>query len=83
MIKIDLLSRFDVTMHSGLCEHCVQSLGLTASGLDLLLRMRPPALWQQNPPEPILIPLNKPYPPKFLRRPELSRHGSKSAALSP
>ena len=55
MIKTDL-SGFVVTMHSGLCEQNVQSLGLTASGLDFLLRSRPRALWQQIPPEPVLIP---------------------------
>ena len=30
------LSRFVVTMHSGLCKQYVQSLGLTASGLNVL-----------------------------------------------
>ena len=33
MIKTDLLG-FVVTMHSGLCEHYVQSQGITASGSD-------------------------------------------------
>ena len=36
MIKSNL-SGFVVTMHSGLCEQYVQSLGLTASGLDFLV----------------------------------------------
>ena len=42
MIKTDL-SGFVVTMHSGLCEQYVKS------------RRRPRALWQQTPPEPVLI----------------------------
>ena len=54
VIKTDL-SGF-VTMHSGLCEQYVKSLGLLASGFDFLFRMRPSALWQQTPPEPVLIP---------------------------
>ena len=44
MIKTDL-SGFVVTMHSGLCEQ-----------YDFLFRMRPHALCQQTPPEPVLIP---------------------------
>ena len=43
MIKTDL-SGFVVTMHSGLCEQYVKSR-----------RTRPRALWQQTPPEPVLI----------------------------
>ena len=35
MIKTDL-SGFVVTMHSGLCKQYIQSLSLTASGLDFL-----------------------------------------------
>ena len=50
MIKTD---RFVVTMHSGLCEQYVQSLGVAASGLDFPFRTRQRALWQQHPPEPI------------------------------
>ena len=58
MIETDL-SGFVVTMHSGLCEQYVnKSLGLTPSGFDFLFRTRPRAfaLWQQTPPEPVLIP---------------------------
>ena len=40
----------------GLCEQYVQSFGRTPSGLDVLFRTRPRALWQQAPPEPVLIP---------------------------
>ena len=49
VIRTDL-SGFVVTMHSGLCEQYVKSLGLT-SGFDLLFRNRPRALWQETPPE--------------------------------
>ena len=52
VIKTDL-SGFIVTMHSGLCEQN----GLTPSGFDFLFRTRPRALWQQTPPEPVLMPL--------------------------
>ena len=55
MIKTDL-SGFVVTVHSGLCEQYVKSLRLTPSGFDFLFRTRPRALWQQTPPEPVLIP---------------------------
>ena len=55
VIKTDL-SGFVVTMHEGACEQCVKSLGLTPSGFDFLFRTRPRALWQQTPPEPVLIP---------------------------
>ena len=59
MIKTDL-SGFVVTMHSGLCEQYVKSLGLSASGFDFLFRTLPCALWQQTPPEePVLIPETK------------------------
>ena len=58
MIKTDL-SRFVVTMHSGLCEQYVKSLGLTLSGFGFLFRTHPHALWQQPPPEPVLIPYVK------------------------
>ena len=44
-------------MHTGLCEQYVKSLGLTPTGFHLLFRTRPRALWQQTPPEPVLIPL--------------------------
>ena len=47
---------FVVTMHSDLCEQYVKSLGVTPSGFDFLFRTRPRALWQQTPPEPVLIP---------------------------
>ena len=40
MIKTDL-SGFVVTMHSGLCEQYVKSLGLTPSGFDFLFHTRP------------------------------------------
>ena len=50
MIKTDL-SGFVVTMHLGLCEQYVKS----PSGFDFLFRTRPRALWQQTPPEPVLI----------------------------
>ena len=53
MIKADL-SGFVVTMHLGLCEQYI--LGLTALGLDFLFCTCPHALWQQIPPELILIP---------------------------
>ena len=46
-------------MHSGLCEQCVKSLGLRPSGCDFLFRTRPRALWQQTPPEPVLITKHK------------------------
>ena len=55
VIKTDL-SGFVVTMHSGLCEQYVKSLGLSPSVFDFLFRTRPRALWQQTPPEPVLIP---------------------------
>ena len=45
VIKTDL-SGFVVTMHSGLCEQHVKSLGLTPSGFDFLFRTHPRALWQ-------------------------------------
>ena len=35
MIKTDL-SRFVVTMHSGLCEQYIKSLDLTALGIDFV-----------------------------------------------
>ena len=35
-------------MHSGLCEQYVKSLGLLASGFDLLFRTYPRASWQKN-----------------------------------
>ena len=41
---------------SGLCELYVKSLGFRASGFDFLFRKRPRALWQQTPPELVLIP---------------------------
>ena len=55
MIKTNL-SGFVVTMHSGFCEQYAKSLGLTPSGFDFLFRMRPHAVCQQTPPEPVLIP---------------------------
>ena len=55
MIKTDL-SGFVVTMHSGLCKQYIKSLGPSSSGFDFLFRMRPHALWQQTPPEQVLIP---------------------------
>ena len=54
MIKTDL-SGFVVTMHSGLCEQYVKSLRLRRREFDFLFRTRPRALWQQIPPEPVLI----------------------------
>ena len=48
MIKTDR-SGFVVTMHSGLCEQYVKSLGLSPSGFDFLFRTRPRTLWQQTP----------------------------------
>ena len=53
MIKTDL-SGFVVPVHSGLCEQYIKSLG--QSGFDFLFCMRPRALGQQTPPEPVLIP---------------------------
>ena len=50
---------------SGLCEECVQSLGLTASELDFLFRTSPRAFLQQTTPKPISI-LNTAF---------LTRHG--------
>ena len=44
MIKTDL-SGFVVTMYSGVCEQ-----------YDFLFRTRPRALWQQTPPDQVLIP---------------------------
>ena len=55
VIETDLKG-FVVTMRSGLCEQYVKSLGLTPSGFDFLFRTRPRALWQQTPPEQVLIP---------------------------
>ena len=55
VIKNDL-EGFVVTMHSGLCEQYVKSLGLTPSGFDFLFRTRPCAWWQQTPLELVLIP---------------------------
>ena len=55
VIKTDL-SGFVVTMQSGLCEQYVKCLGLSAPGFDFLFRTLPPALWQQTPPETVLIP---------------------------
>ena len=54
MIKTDL-SGFVVTMHLDLHKQYVKSQGLKASGFDFLLSTRPCALWQQIPPEPVLI----------------------------
>ena len=45
-------------MIKGLREQYVKSLRLTPSGFDFLFRTRPHALWQQTPPEPVLIPLS-------------------------
>ena len=55
VIKTDL-SGVVVTMHLGLGEHYVKSLGLSASGFDLLFRTHPRALKQLTLPEPVLIP---------------------------
>ena len=55
VIKTDL-SGSAATIHSGLCEQYVKSFGLKPSGLDFLFRTHPRALWQQTPPEPVLIP---------------------------
>ena len=55
VIKTDV-SGFIVTMHSGLCEQYVKSLGRMPSGFDFLFRTRPRGLGQQTPPEPVLIP---------------------------
>ena len=55
VIKTDL-SGFVVTMHPGLCEQYVKSLGLKPPRFDFLFRPRPCALWQQTPPELVLIP---------------------------
>ena len=55
MIKT-YLSGVVVTVHSGLCEQYVKSLGLTASGFDFPFRTYPRLLWQQTPREPVLIP---------------------------
>ena len=55
MIKTNL-SAFVVKMNPGLCEQYVKSLNLLALGFDFLFRMSPHALWQQTPPEPVLIP---------------------------
>ena len=52
MIKTTL-SGLVVTTLSGLHKQYVQSLGL---GIELPVRMCPRALWQQSPPEPVLIP---------------------------
>ena len=73
VIKTDL-SGFVVTMHSGLCEQYVKSLGLTPSGFDFLFRTRPRALWQQTP-RTGLNPLSIaqcPYNDEFL--PKYSQH---------
>ena len=56
VIKTDL-SGFVVTMHSGLCKQYVKSLGVSASEFDFLFHTYPRALWQQIPPEPVLITL--------------------------
>ena len=48
---------FVVTMHLGLCEQYIKSLGLMPSGFDFLFRARRRALCQQTSPEPVLIPL--------------------------
>ena len=50
MIQTDL-SGFGVTMHLGLCEQYLKSLGLMA----FLFHMHPHELWQQTPPELVLI----------------------------
>ena len=55
MIKTDL-SGSVVTKHSGLCEQYLKSLGLSALGFNFMFRMLPCALWQQTPPEAVLIP---------------------------
>ena len=54
VIKTDL-SGFVVTMHLGLCEQYIKSLGLTASGFGLL-HTHSRIFLQQTPPEPVLIP---------------------------
>ena len=54
MIKAGL-SGLVVTMHSGLFEQCVKSLGLTPSEFDSLFRTRPRAFWQQTTPEPVIM----------------------------
>ena len=51
------LSGFVVTMHSGLGEQYVKSIGLSTFGFDFLFCTRIRALWQQTPLEPVLIPL--------------------------
>ena len=55
VVKTDL-SGFVLIMHSGLCEQYVKSLGLSASEFGFLFLPRPRTLWQQNPPELVLIP---------------------------
>ena len=55
MIKTTL-SGFVVTVHSGLYEQNVGSLGLTALGLDFMFNTHTLALWPQTHPEQVKIP---------------------------
>ena len=52
MFKTHLSGLF-VTVHPSLCKQYPQSLSLTA--LAFLFRTHPRAMWQQNPPEQVLI----------------------------
>ena len=44
------------TENTSLCEQYIKFIGLAASGFDFPFCTRPHALWQQPPPELVLIP---------------------------